>query len=118
LSLSFSKENIMDVLEKNMIATTTQTLLNYGGLEKNTYTLVGQITSDLPFTVSIIADDVILPLQYDIIQPDPYTISFNSNENLNVCEIECSSFKLQFDTLHLKHINLKLWKPYPITPFT
>ena len=112
----------MDILVKNMMVTTTQTLLNYGELEKNTYTLVGQVTSDLPFTLSIIADDVILPLQYDIIQTDPYappyTISFNSNENLNVCEIECSSFKLQFDTPDLKHINLKLWKPYPISPYT
>ena len=109
----------MDVLEKNMRVTTTQTLLNYGGLDKNTYTLIGQITSELPFTLTILADEVIVPFGYDIIQTSPYTISFNSMENLNVCDIDtCSSFKLQFDTTHLKDINLKLWKPYPISPFT
>ena len=113
----------MDILEKNMITTTTNTLLNYGGLEKNTYTIVGQITSDLPFTLTIIADNVIVPFGYEIIQTDPYSppysISFNSMENLNVSEIDaCSSFKLQFDTPNQKEINLKLWKPYPISPYT
>ena len=109
----------MDVLEKNMIATTTNTLLNYGGLDKNTYTIVGQITSDLPFSLTIIADNVIVPFGYDIIQNDKYSISFNSMENLNVYNIDtCSSFKLQFDTPNQKNINLKLWKPYPISPFT
>jgi len=109
----------MDVLEKNMIATTTQTVLNYGELDKNTYTIVGQITSDLPFSLTIIADNVIVPFGYDIIQTVPYTINFNSMENLNVYNIDkCSSFKLQFDTPNQKEINLKLWKPYPIYPFT
>jgi len=109
----------MDVLEKNMMATTTQTLLNYGGLDKNTYTIVGQITSDLPFTLMITADNVIVPFGYDILQTGSYTINFNSMENLNVHNIdECSSFKLQFDTPNQKDINLKLWKPYPISPFT
>jgi hypothetical protein len=109
----------MDVLEKNMIATTTQPLLNYGVLDKNTYTLVGQVTSDSPFTLTILADEVIVPFGYDIIQTVPYTISFNSMENLNVCDIvACASFKLQFDTPNPKEINLKLWKPYPISPFT
>jgi hypothetical protein len=110
---------IMDVLEKNMIATTTQNLLNYGGLDKNKYTIVGQITSDLPFSLTIIADNVIVPFGYDLIQTAPYTISFNSMENLNVSTIDaCSSFELQFDTPNQKEINLKLWKPYPISPFT
>ena len=109
----------MDILEKNMIVTTTQSILNYGGLDKNTYTLVGQITSELPFTLTIVADDVIVPFGCDIIETIPYTISFNSMENLNVCDIDtCSSFKLQFDTPNPKDINLKLWKPYPISPFT
>ncbi len=109
----------MDVLEKNMTATTANTLLNYGGLDKNTYTIVGQITSDLPFSLTIIADNVIVPFGYDLIRTVPYTISFNSMENLNVHNIdECSSFKLQFDTPNQKDINLKLWKPYPISPFT
>lgn len=109
----------MYILEKNMIATTTNTLLNYGGLDKNTYTIVGQITSDLPFTLTIIADNFVVPFEYDIIQNNQYTISFNSMENLNVHNIdECSSFKLQFDTPNQKEINLELWKPYPISPFT
>jgi hypothetical protein len=109
----------MDIIEYNMIATTTNTVLNYGGLDKNTYTIVGQITSDLPFSLTIIADDVIVPFGYDLIQTVPYTISFNSMENLNVHNIdECSSFKLQFDMPNQKDINLKLWKPYPISPFT
>jgi hypothetical protein len=109
----------MDVLEKNMIATTTNTLLNYGGLDKNTYTIVGQITSDSPFSLTIIADNIIVPFGYDIIRDVPYTINFNSMENLNVSDIDaCSSFKLQFNTPNQKAINLKLWKPYPISPFT
>jgi hypothetical protein len=109
----------MDIIEYNMIATTTNTVLNYGGLDKNTYTIVGQITSDSPFSLTIIADNVIVPFGYDIIQTVPYTISFNSMENLNVHNIdECSSFKLQFDTPNQKEINLKLWKPYPVSPFT
>ena len=109
----------MDVLEKNMLVTTTQSLLNYGVLDKNTYTLVGQVTSELPFTLTILADDVIVPFGYDIIQTIPYTINFNSMENINVCDIEtCASFKLQFDTPHEKVVNLKLYKPYPISPFT
>ena len=109
----------MDVLEKNMITTTTNTLLNYGGLDKNTYTLVGQVSSDSPFTLTILADDVIVPFGYDLIQTVPYTISFNLMENSKVCDIDaCASFKLQFDTTHPKDINLKLWKPYPISPFT
>jgi hypothetical protein len=109
----------MDVLEKNMVVTTTRTLLNYGGLDKNMYTIAGQITSDFPFSLTIIADNVIVPFGYDIIQTVPYTINFNSMENLNVYNIdECSSFKLKFDTPNQKEINLKLWKPYPISPFT
>jgi hypothetical protein len=109
----------MDILEKNMIATTTQTLLNYGGLDKNIYTLVGQVTSELPFTLTFISDDVTIPFGYDIIETIPYTINFNSMENLNVTNIDtCASFKLHFDTTHPKEINLKLWKPYPISPFT
>ncbi len=109
----------MDVLEKNMVVSTTHTLLNYGGFDKNTYTLVGQVSSDSPFTLTIVADNITIPFGYDIIQTSPYTMSFNSMQNLNVSDIDsCSSFILQFDTPNQKEINLKLWKPYPISPFT
>jgi hypothetical protein len=109
----------MDILEKNMITSTTNTVLNYGLLEKNIYTILGQITSELPFTLTIIADNKIIPFGFDIIQTTPYSISFNSMEGENVKSIDtCESFILQFDTSTQKDINLKLWKPYPISPYT
>jgi hypothetical protein len=108
----------MNILEKNMIATTTNTVLNYGSLETYTYTIIGQVKCDLPFSLKIIADNNIIPFEYDIIETTPYTINFNSKVNLNVHIDACASFKLQFDTPSQKDINLKLWKPYPISPFT
>ena len=108
----------MDILEKNMIATTTNTVLNYGSLETNVYTIVGQVKCDLPFTLKIIADYNIIPYEYDIVETTPYTINFNSIKNINVYIDSCASFTLQFDTPNQKDITLKLWKPYPISPFT
>lgn len=108
----------MDILEKNMIATTTNTVLNYGALETNLYTIIGQVKCDLPFNLKIIADNIIIPFVYDIIETTPYTINFNSLKNVNVNIDACSSFTLQFDTPNQKNINLKLWKPYPISPYT
>ena len=70
------------------------------------------------FSLKIIADNNIIPFEYDIIETTPYTINFNSIVNLNVHIDACASFILQFDTPSQKDINLKLWKPYPISPFT
>lgn len=110
---------IMDILEYNMIATTTNTVLNYGSLETNIYTIVGEVKCDLPFTLKMFADNNIIPFGYDIVETVPYTINFNSMQNLNIRTIDaCASFKLEFDTPNPKDINLKLWKPYPISPFT
>ena len=51
----------MDILEKNMIITTSEIVLNYGSLEENLYTLIGQIVSDSPFSITVLSDDIIIP---------------------------------------------------------
>jgi hypothetical protein len=107
----------MDVLEKNMIITTTQTLLNYGSLEEELYTLIGQVVSDSPFTIRILSDDIVIPFVPTISEGDKYILSFNLMESNNQFFINpTNKFKLQFDTTNEKQVNLKLWKPYPISP--
>jgi hypothetical protein len=107
----------MDILEKNMIITTSEMLLNYGSLETNLYTLIGQVISDSPFTINVLSDDVIIPFTPIISEGDKYILSFNLNEYNNQFLINnTTKFKLQFDTTNEKEINLKLWKPYPISP--
>ena len=107
----------MDILEKNMIITTSEISLNYGSLEENLYTLIGQIISDLPFTINVLSDDIIIPFVPTLLISDKYILSFNLNESNNQFLINnTTKFKLQFDTTNEKEINLKLWKPYPISP--
>jgi hypothetical protein len=107
----------MDILEKNMIITTSEISLNYGSLEENQYTLIGQIISDLPFTINVLSDDIIIPFVPTIYEGDYFILSFNLNESNNQFLINnTTKFKLQFDTTNEKEINLKLWKPYPISP--
>jgi hypothetical protein len=110
----------MDILVKNMVTSTTNTVLNYGSLETNIYTIGGQVTCDVPFTLKIMSDNNIVPYNYTIVESIPYTIYFSAMDgNQTVSTIDaCASFTLQFDTSEQKDINLKLWKPYPISPFT
>lgn len=107
----------MDILEKNMIISTSEMILNYGSLEKNLYTLIGQVISDTPFTINVLSDDVIIPFVSTIFDRDNYILSFNLMESNNQFLInDTTKFKLQFDTPNEKQINLKLWKPYPVSP--
>jgi hypothetical protein len=107
----------MDVLEKNMIITTSEISLNYGSLEENLYTLIGQIISDSPFTITVLSDDIVIPYVPTVFQGDKYILSFNLMESNNQFLIHnTTKFKLQFDTTNEKQISLKLWKPYSISP--
>lgn len=107
----------MDILEKNMIITTSEMLLNYGSLEEDLYTLIGQVVSDSPFTIIILSDDVIIPFVSTVSEGDNYILSFNLMESSNQFLINpTNKFQLQFDTPNKKQINLKLWKPYPVSP--
>jgi len=107
----------MDVIDKNMILTTTETLLNYGSLDTDMYTLIGQVSSELPFTLTIVADGIVIPYVYDVAQTVPFTISYNTMSSSNQFPIpKTTKFELHFDTSNEKSINLKLYKPYPISP--
>ena len=68
----------MDILTKNMIWTSSDLLLNYGALDKGIYTLVGSVSSSLPFTLMVLADGVEVPFKQEIFDLDTYMISYNS----------------------------------------
>jgi hypothetical protein len=107
----------MNILEKNMIITTSEISLNYGSLEKNLYTLIGQVISDEPFTINVLSDDIIIPYLPTLLNSDKYILSFNLMESNNQFLInDTIKFKLQFDNTNEKKINLELWKPYPVSP--
>ena len=103
----------MDVLELNMILKTTDTLLNYGGIDADSHIIIGTITSSLPFTFSALADDVqLIPLQYSVPQGQGlHKISVNSQFTTGIV----SKFELKLEGSDFD-INVKLWKPYPISP--
>ena len=104
----------MDILTKNMIWTSSDLLLNYGALDKGIYTLVGTVSSSLPFTLTVLVDGVVVPYKYDIYETDTYLITYNSSFTYLPFET-VEKFELQFDTTEEKKINLQLWKTYPIT---
>jgi hypothetical protein len=73
----------MDVLEKNMIITTSEIVLNYGGLEEELYTLIGQVVSNSPFTITVLSDDIVIPYVPTVSEGDKYILSFNLMESNN-----------------------------------
>jgi hypothetical protein len=103
----------MDVLEKNMILKTTNSLINYGGIDATNHFLSGTITSSLPFTFFALGDDVQLtPLQYSV----PLNQSLHSiNATSQFTTGLVSKFELKLEGSDFD-INVKLWKPYPISP--
>jgi hypothetical protein len=103
----------MDVIEKNMILKTTNTLLNYGEIDADSHTLIGSITSTLPFTFTPLGDSLpLVPLQYSIPQGQGlHKISVNSQFTTGLV----SKFELKLEGSDFD-INVKLWKPYPISP--
>ena len=103
----------MDVIEKNMILKTTNTLLNYGGIDVDSHTLIGTICSTLPFTFTALGDSQsLIPLQYSVPQGQGlHKISVNSQFTTGLV----SKFELKMEGSNFD-IQLKLWKPFPISP--
>lgn len=100
----------MDIIEKNMILKTNDTLLNYGALDSTGHTLNGIITSSTPFTFTVLGDnEQLIPLQYSIPQ-NPHKMSVNFQFTTGLV----SKFQLQLEGADFD-IQLKLWKPHPIT---
>jgi len=105
----------MDVLEKNMIVQTNDTLLNYGPIEETQHTLVGYITSPTPFSFIFLGDDVaILPSQ--TAEPaNAENTSYITNVNQVFTTGSINKFQLQLQGSDF-NIHLQLWKPYPVSP--
>ena len=104
----------MDLLEKNMVIETSESLLNYGELDETTHKLEGTIKSQTPFMFSLLGDGVVLDqrnsenvgsehrIQYDFVFDTPHIYKFQ--------------LKLEKSIESNTVIRLKLWKPYPISP--
>ena len=103
----------MDVIEKNMILKTSETLLNYGGIDADSHLMIGTITSSLPFTFTALGDELpLIPLQYSV--PQSQTLhSINMTRQFTTELV--SKFELKLEGSDFD-INVKLWKPYPISP--
>ena len=102
----------MDVLELNMILQTSDLLINYGEIDATQHTLVGNIQSSLPFTLMVLGDqDILLPAQASIIKEDKHILFVST---LFVTGL-VSKFQLKLEGSDFD-IQLKLWKPYPISP--
>ena len=102
-----------DILEKNCIIKTTDTLLNYGEIDPDIHTIYGTITSSLPFTFTVLCEDTPrISIQYSIPQSqDLHRISVASQFTTELV----SNFQLKLEGSDFD-INVKLWKPYPISP--
>ena len=103
----------MDVIELNCIIKTTDTLLNYGGIDADSHLMIGTINSSLPFTFIALGDDTPLTsLQYSVPQGQGlHSINVNSQFTTGLI----SKFQLKLEGSDFD-INVKLWKPYPISP--
>jgi len=98
----------MDVLEKNMIIQTTNTLLNYGEIDETTHTLAGVISSSSPFTITILGDNTILV-------PSQSSGGGNALNLTNVFTSEkINKFQLKLEGSDF-NIDLKLWRSYPVS---
>lgn len=101
----------MDLLEKNMILKTTDLLLNYGEIDATQHILVGNIQSSSPFTLTVLGDqDILVPLQDSILTEDKHILIVSSQFTTGLV----SKFELKLEGSEFD-INVKLWKPYPIT---
>jgi hypothetical protein len=106
----------MDILELNMILKTTQTLINYGEIDESKHTLTGTVTSSSPFTFVILGDGIpLIPIQFSspmVVNPTPiaHRLDLNKFFTTGVVKFELKMEGTDFD------IQLKLWKPYPVSP--
>ena len=104
----------MDIIELNCIIKTTDTLLNYGEIDADSHLMTGTINSSLPFTFTALGDDAqLIPLQYSIPQGQGiHRINVTSQFTTGLV----SKFELKLEGSDLFDINVKLWKPYEISP--
>jgi S1-C subfamily serine protease len=101
----------MDVLELNMLIKTTETLLNYGEIDANSHLMIGTITSSSPFTFTVFGDnEQLIPIQHSVVFGGN-KLSVNSQFITGIV----SKFQLKLEGSDFD-INVKLWKPYPVSP--
>ena len=101
----------MDLIEKNMVLKTTDTLINYGEIDETSHTLIGGIRSSLPFTFTVLGDnEQLIPLQNSIDNGSSHII----NVNFQFITGPVSKFELKLEGSEFD-INVKMWKPYPIS---
>ena len=101
----------MDVIEKNMILKTTETLVNYGEIDATSHMIYGIITSSLPFTFTVLGDDTpLIPIQYSV-PANTHKIIVNTQFTTGLV----SKFQLKLEGSDFD-IQLKLWKPYAVSP--
>lgn len=104
----------MDILVKNMKITTTQQRLHYGTLSKNTYTMIGSISSNVPFTVQFQCDGIIKDIPKTILDN---TISFAPVDFIypSFETDETQDFQIILEGGDEYRVDLQLYEPYPIT---
>jgi hypothetical protein len=101
----------MDLIEKNMILKTIDTLINYGEIDATSHTLIGSIHSSLPFTFTVLGDnEQLIPLQNSVDNGSSHIINVNFQFTTGLV----SKFELKLEGSEFD-INVKLWKPYPIS---
>lgn len=106
-----------DILEKNMILKTTDTLINYGEIDESKHTLTGSIISSSPFTFTILGDGIpLIDTQYSspmTVSPVPILHRLDLNKSFTTELL--SKFELKLEGTDFD-VQLKLWKPFPISP--
>ena len=101
----------MDLIEKNMILKTTDTLINYGEIESSNHTLIGMIKSSFPFSFTVLGDNSqLIPLQNSLDDGRFHMINIIFEFTTDFI----SKFELKLEGTEFD-INMKLWKPYPIS---
>ena len=107
----------MDILELNMLLKTTQTLINYGEIDEGKHTLTGTVISSSPFTFTVLGDGIpLIPIQYSspmTVSPVPILHRLDLNKFFTTDIV--SKFELKLEGTDFD-INLKLWRPYPVSP--
>lgn len=107
----------MDILELNMLLKTSHQIINYGEIGEGKHTIIGTVTSSLPFTFVVLGDGIpLIPIQYSVPMvvnpsPIPHRVDVNFPITTGV-----SKFELKLEGTELFDIQMKLWRPYPISP--
>ena len=108
----------MDILELNMLLKTSHQIINYGGIDASKHTLIGTVISSSPFTFTVLGDGIpLIPIQYSVpMVVNPTPIPHRIDVNFPFTTGVVSKFELKMEGTELFDINLKLWKPYPVSP--